>query len=530
MASEEDNFDIDIYGDGDGDGEEDGNQGDTDLKDAPEFIDADENSGDTHGETNGEIKQEPAKSPEGVFSPTKPGNGTPVTNQVQRIATSDGASPAQLNIPKQTPQQQGKQRKEGSDDRPIEHGATTAILISDLHWWTTDDDIRGWVNQSDCEDELKDVTFHEHKVNGKSKGQAFVELSSPQAASAVKRKIESFNEGSSYGKKHIISFTASASNPFRTLPKDAPARGKDGPRNQDHRSGSAGFSSPGNTNPGPMTFGMSNSGGGGYRGGRGGGNYNNRGGNMNSGSFQNNRSFSGPMGGPAHGGMQGAPMPGFQGGQMGGMPNFGGYQNRGGMMNGMRGGNSNSNISGHRAGRGSIPPQHMIGNMPNIAAMSGMAMGIPMSSMSGNMGMGSMNMQGMNGFNPAAAMTGGANSPTMGTYMGRGGAGPLGQAVSANHTAAGSPSQMSPLPFSWAMRPNAASASSPPTVMAAAMPNMTLKRDFCQSTGQGGFQQQQNPAPHFNPNFFNQSQGAGGGGGGDGGNWNPHGAKRPRPE
>lgn len=37
----------------------------------------------------------------------------------------------------------------------------------------------------------------------------------------------------------------------------------------------------------------------------------------------------------------------------------------------------------------------------------------------------------------------------------------------------------------------------------------------------GGFGANQ---PHFNPAFFNQNQG-----GGDG-NWNPHGAKRPRPE
>ena len=56
------------------------------------------------------------------------------------------------------------------DDRPIENGATTALYVSDLHWWSTDDDIRGWVSACECEDELKDITFNEHKVNGKSKG------------------------------------------------------------------------------------------------------------------------------------------------------------------------------------------------------------------------------------------------------------------------------------------------------------------------------------------------------------------------
>ncbi len=71
-----------------------------------------------------------------------------------------------------TPQrpQQGVKRKEGSDDRPLDPGATSALLISELNWWNTDDDIRGWIREANCEHELKDITFSEHKVNGKSKG------------------------------------------------------------------------------------------------------------------------------------------------------------------------------------------------------------------------------------------------------------------------------------------------------------------------------------------------------------------------
>lgn len=65
---------------------------------------------------------------------------------------------------------QSEQPQSAQDERPIDPGATTALLISDLHWWITEDDIRGWANQAACEDELKDVTFSEHKVNGKSKG------------------------------------------------------------------------------------------------------------------------------------------------------------------------------------------------------------------------------------------------------------------------------------------------------------------------------------------------------------------------
>ena len=90
-------------------------------------------------------------------------------SEQQKIKSTDESGDI-LSIPKQAPQQQGVKRKGGSDDRPIDPGATTALLISELHWWNTDDDVRGWVNQAQVEDELKDITFSEHKVNGKSKG------------------------------------------------------------------------------------------------------------------------------------------------------------------------------------------------------------------------------------------------------------------------------------------------------------------------------------------------------------------------
>lgn len=65
---------------------------------------------------------------------------------------------------------QGIKRKSEEDDRPVDSSATAAIMISELNWWTTDDDIRGWLRKAGCENETKELTFSEHKVNGKSKG------------------------------------------------------------------------------------------------------------------------------------------------------------------------------------------------------------------------------------------------------------------------------------------------------------------------------------------------------------------------
>ncbi|KAH0565513.1 hypothetical protein GP486_001087 [Trichoglossum hirsutum] len=447
--AEEDNFDIDIYGDIDNDPQ----PADPYKKDDNEELVLDGDYANTNHDANGTSK---AKTEEQTEDTKMANSGNEALNGVQKIATSDGSSGVEQNPPKLPPQKQGVKRKEAPDNRPVEQGATSALFISDLHWWTTDDDIRGWINQAECEDELKDITFSEHKVNGKSKGQAFVEFTSPQAATAAKQKIEAFHGQGYSTKRHTVSFTSPTTNPFRTLPKDAPARAKDGQRDRDNRSQTGSYNSPTGITSGPnppqVNFGMNNMGGGGFRGGRGG--FGGRGAPMSNmaGGAYGQRSFSGPMGGGAPGGFQTSPM-GFQGSPMPGMPQFGGgFQNRGGMMGGMRGG-----PIGNRGGRGGMAgPNGMMGNMGGMG-MGGMGMGggIPsqMGGMGGGMNMGQMGAggQGMDGFNNP--MVGGFNGPMM---------------------------------------------------------------------GPGGFQ---GPTPHFNPAFFGPSQN----GAGDG-NWNPHGAKRPRPE
>lgn len=160
--ADDDNFDIDIYGD---DAPQDSFNNNSEVKNEPrEESLPDASHQDDNAHANGAMKESRGESIKQESSASANGDDR------QQISSTGGSSHNQLQPPKQAPVQQGVKRKEGTDDRPVDGNATTALLISDLHWWTNEDDIRGWANQSGCEDELVDVTFNEHKVNGKSKG------------------------------------------------------------------------------------------------------------------------------------------------------------------------------------------------------------------------------------------------------------------------------------------------------------------------------------------------------------------------
>jgi len=75
--------------------------------------------------------------------------------------------PGSANVP---PQQGTKREPDDSANQPINPNATAALKLGDLQWFVTEDDVRGWINQCEHEDELKELTWNESKLNGKSKG------------------------------------------------------------------------------------------------------------------------------------------------------------------------------------------------------------------------------------------------------------------------------------------------------------------------------------------------------------------------
>ena len=160
MANEEDNFDIDIYGDGGEDYQEEGQ-----VADAEQTAEDQAQSSEPNDDHN-------APSDDNITNQDH-SNTNNTDGGSQKIGSTDNTTVDALQVPKHAPQTQGLKRRGSADHRPVDQGATAALFVSELHWWITDDDIRGWANQSECEDELEEITFSEHKVNGKSKGYVY---------------------------------------------------------------------------------------------------------------------------------------------------------------------------------------------------------------------------------------------------------------------------------------------------------------------------------------------------------------------
>ncbi|KAG2174685.1 hypothetical protein INT44_006949 [Umbelopsis vinacea] len=209
------------------------------------------------------------------------------TSQQQVKDTSENTAPASKR----------EQSTSMSQLRGRETHPTSALYVGELDWWVTDDDLKEPIMNVGIGAELKDITFYEHKVNGKSRGIAFLDFTTEEACSRAKAALEQTDY---YGKLPVVSY-ASAQNPFKHIPKEPVPKsqrmqqqqmmGRPGmnsnPQQMMQGAGfnpmmaAGGFMNPYGGFPNPMMaagFMGGNTGGGGRGNMRGGGNFMNRGG------------------------------------------------------------------------------------------------------------------------------------------------------------------------------------------------------------------------------------------------------------
>jgi hypothetical protein len=249
-----------------------------------------------------------------------------------------------------------QQQTSPSTDR----NATAALKLAELSWWTTEEDLREFCASAGVEANLKELTFGEHKINAKSRGEAFLEFDSPSAASAVKHVIEKSTlkeDGTKKPNSAQVMYTAPGNNPYKG--KDSGAVSK-----KEYTS------TPGGRGGAYNSFGAGR--GGGFQ--RGGGGFQ-RGGFQNRGGYQSGMAQQQQQGG--YGMNQGmnpgmAPAmgmaPGFANPMMAmGMGGFGGM--RGGM--GMAGGNMRGGFNGGMNMMGGMNAMNGMNGMNNMMGMGG---------------------------------------------------------------------------------------------------------------------------------------------------------------
>jgi hypothetical protein len=144
----DDEFEIDIYGDS-ADGGDDASK-----RSDPERCDGDGSNTDSHVNA----KDGDADKKDGGGTGNKDGGDTGKKD-------NEKSQPPILVVPR------GLKRK-ADEDMPASTTGAAALLISEIAWWITEENIRMWVNKAESYSELIGITFNEHKVNGKSKGYA----------------------------------------------------------------------------------------------------------------------------------------------------------------------------------------------------------------------------------------------------------------------------------------------------------------------------------------------------------------------
>ncbi|KAL1935202.1 hypothetical protein VTP01DRAFT_4342 [Rhizomucor pusillus] len=93
---------------------------------------------------------------------------------------------------------------------------TSAFYLGEVAWYVTDEDIKAPLVAAGLASELNDLTFQEHKVNGKSRGVCYLEFPNAEVAAQAKEVYDR----NMIDNKWVITRFTTAQNPFKHLPKE----------------------------------------------------------------------------------------------------------------------------------------------------------------------------------------------------------------------------------------------------------------------------------------------------------------------
>ncbi|ORY27184.1 hypothetical protein BCR39DRAFT_239363 [Naematelia encephala] len=112
----------------------------------------------------------------------------------------------------------------GEDEQQKGKKGPTMVLIVDLHWFTTANDLISEAREAGVTVEYADIVFAEHKVNGKTKGSVTITCRSHEMA---ERLVSWFSQHLFQGKKMHASFFDPDAVPYvPRVPPPSPQQGR----------------------------------------------------------------------------------------------------------------------------------------------------------------------------------------------------------------------------------------------------------------------------------------------------------------
>lgn len=196
MSGEDDTFDLDIYGDEENQQQQQQQQQqqEENPEDRIDFgddsYDGNGNADDAQPDANATIKED-ASSNQTAAAAAGQKRKAPDDGYDEHQNTTNAAAAAATPSNSATP---SVRPTSSAATAQVDPNATLALKLSELHWWTTEEDLRSFCATAGVESELIDIAFGEHKINGKSRGEAYLEFSSREACSAVKKAVEARDE------------------------------------------------------------------------------------------------------------------------------------------------------------------------------------------------------------------------------------------------------------------------------------------------------------------------------------------------